>query len=246
MASLGGKRALVTGGSRGIGRAVVERLARDGAAVAFSFVEHEAAAEEVVESVEAAGGTACAVRADLGDLGDLRRLFDEAEGHLGALDILVNNAGVAPLAGIAEIEEADYDRAMAVNAKGVFFAIQQAARRLCDGGRIVNISTVATALSGPGVAVYAGSKAAAEQFALVAAKELAERAITVNTVSPGFTDTELFHELGGPGAAAPSIAMTPLGRLGEPADIADVVAFLVGPDARWLTGQHLRATGGVA
>jgi 3-oxoacyl-[acyl-carrier protein] reductase len=246
MGVLSGKQALVTGGSRGIGRAVVERLAGDGAAVFFSFVDHQAAAEEVVEAAQAGGGAAWAVRADLGRLADIRRLFEEAERHLGALDILVNNAGVALMAGIAEASEELYDREMAVNAKGVFFALQQAARRLRDGGRIVNISTVATVLPAPGVAVYAASKAAVEQFTLVAARELAGRAITVNTVSPGFIDTELFHGLGGPGAAEWSVEMTPLGRLGQPADVADVVAFLVGPDARWLTGQHLRATGGVA
>jgi 3-oxoacyl-[acyl-carrier protein] reductase len=246
MGALDGKLALVTGGSRGIGRAVVERLAADGAAVVFSFVDHQAAAEDVVATVEAGGGTAWAVRADLGRLADVRQLFEQAERHLGALDILVNNAGVARFGSFAEMTEADYDRVMAVNAKGVFFALQQAARRLRDGGRIVNISTVATALPSPGVAAYAASKTAVEQFTLVAARELAERAITVNTVSPGFTDTALFHGLGGPGAADASVAMTPLGRLGEPSDIADVVAFLVWPDARWLTGQHLRATGGVA
>jgi 3-oxoacyl-[acyl-carrier protein] reductase len=243
---LTGKQALVTGGSRGIGRAVVERLAGDGAAVVLSFVDHRAAAGEAVETVRAGGGAAWAVRADLGRLGDVRRLFEEAERHLGALDILVNNAGVAPMADVAEASEELYDRVMAVNAKGVFFALQEAARRLRDGGRIVNLSTVATVLPTPGVAIYAASKAAVEQFTLVAARELAGRSITVNTVSPGFTDIELFHDLGGPGAAEQSAAMTPLGRLGQPADIADVVAFLVGPDARWLTGQHLRATGGVA
>lgn len=241
-----GKAALVTGGSRGIGRAIVERLARDGAAVVLSFVRNQMAADEVVAAVEAAGGKALAVRADLGHLDQVRRLFDRAERHLGGLDILVNNASIAETVSVAEATEGEYDRVMAVNAKGVFFAIQQAARRLRDGGRIVNVSTVNTVLPAPGGAIYAASKAAVEQFTLVAARELASRGITVNTVSPGFTDTEMFRGANPPDAPERAAAMTPLGRLGQPADVADVVAFLVGPDARWLTGQNLRASGGLA
>jgi 3-oxoacyl-[acyl-carrier protein] reductase len=243
---LAGKLALVTGGSRGIGRAIVKRLAADGAAVVFSFLRDQRAAEEVMAAVQAAGGNAYAVQADLGRLAEVRRLFDQAERHLGGLDILVNNASVVVTASIAEATEQAYDRVMAVNSRGTFFALQQAARRLHDGGRIVNLSTVNTVLPAPGVAIYAASKAAVEQFTRVAARELAGRGITVNTVSPGATDTAMFRGANPPDAPERAAAMTPLGRLGQPADVADVVAFLVGPDARWLTGQNLRASGGLA
>ena len=147
--------------------------------------------------------------------------------------------------GVTGAREEDFDRVMAVNAKGTFFAMQEAARRMRDGGRIVNISTVNTVLPSLGVAIYAGSKAAIELFTAVAARELAPRGITVNVVSPGFTDTEAFHSSNPPGAAGEAASMTPPGRLGQPAYVADVVAFLAGPDARWLTGQHLRASGGL-
>jgi 3-oxoacyl-[acyl-carrier protein] reductase len=243
---LAGKLALVTGGSRGIGRAIVKRLAADGAAVVFSFLRDQRAAEEVMAAVQAAGGNAYAVQADLGRLAEVRRLFDQAERHLGGLDILVNNASVVVTVSIAEATEQAYDRVMAVNSRGTFFALQQAARRLRDGGRIVNLSTVNTVLPAPGVAIYAASKAAVEQFTRVAARELAGRGITVNTVSPGATDTAMFRGANPPDAPERAAAMTPLGRLGQPADVADVVAFLVGPDARWLTGQNLRASGGLA
>jgi 3-oxoacyl-[acyl-carrier protein] reductase len=243
---LAGKLALVTGGSRGIGRAIVKRLAADGAAVVFSFLRDQTAAEEVMAAVQAAGGNAYAVQGDLGRLAEVRRLFDQAERHLGGLDILVNNASVVVTVSIAEATEQAYDRVMAVNSRGTFFALQQAARRLRDGGRIVNLSTVNTVLPAPGVAIYAASKAAVEQFTRVAARELAGRGITVNTVSPGATDTAMFRGANPPDAPERAAAMTPLGRLGQPADVADVVAFLVGPDARWLTGQNLRASGGLA
>jgi 3-oxoacyl-[acyl-carrier protein] reductase len=166
---LAGKLALVTGGSRGIGRAIVKRLAADGAAVVFSFLRDQTAAEEVMAAVQAAGGNAYAVQADLGRLAEVWRLFDQAERHLGGLDILVNNASVVVTVSIAEATEQAYDRVMAVNSRGTFFALQQAARRLRDGGRIVNLSTVNTVLPAPGVAIYAASKAAVEQFTLVAA-----------------------------------------------------------------------------
>jgi 3-oxoacyl-[acyl-carrier protein] reductase len=243
MAVLDGKGAVVTGGSRGIGRAIVARLVADGATVVFTYRQDERAAEQVVAE---SAGRATAVRVDLAGTEDLRRLFDEIEKRLDGLDILINNAGTS-LGGktIAETTDEEYDRLMAVNTKAVFLAIRYAARHMRDGGRIVNLSTANTALAGPGVSVYAGSKAAIEQFSKVAARELGARGITVNAVSPGATDTDLLRGTNTREGLDFSVALTPLGRLGQPADIADVVAFLVGPDGRWVNGQTLLATGGM-
>lgn len=247
---LAGKAAVVTGGSRGIGRAVVRRLAADGAAVVFSYLRDGAAAESTVDQVARAGGRAWAVQADQAEPDAVEKLFDAADRHfedagLGGLDILVNNAGGAVPQPIDTVTVDDYDRTMAVNARGVFLALQQAGRRLREGGRVVNVSTVSTAAAGPGEAIYTASKAAVEQFSRVASRELAPRGITVNTVSPGVTETDLLRR-NAPEAALRNVAsMTPLGRLGRPADIAAVVAFLAGDDAAWVTGQNIRADGGL-
>ena len=237
--------ALVTGGSRGIGRAIVERLARDGASVVFSFESDENAAAEVVAAVRAGGGRAFAVRADQGRSEDLQRLAEEAERYLGGVDVLVCNAGINPPVGILDATEADFDRVMAVNAKGPYFLMQLVGRKLPDGGRIINISSLSTALPVPGSSLYVGSKAALEQFTAVAAREFGARGITVNCVSPGATDTELLRTANPGQTFEDTKALTALQRLGEPADIANVVAFLAGPDSAWITGQNLRVTGGL-
>lgn len=242
MGVLDTKTALVTGGSRGIGRAIVRRLVDDGAAVVFSYRHDEAAAAEVVHGT---GGRAFAVRADQGSRAEVERLFGEAEDRLGGLDILVVNAAINPAKSIVDTTEDDYDRVMAVNAKGPFFAIRHAASRLHDGGRIICISTLNTALPAPGIALYAASKAALEQFTAVAARELGPRGITVNVISPGATDTELLRGTNPEAAIEQSASFTALGRLGEPADIAAAVSFLAGPDSRWVTGHNLRVTGGL-
>lgn len=242
---LAGRVALVTGGSRGIGRAVVRRLAHDGADVAFTFVRSEEAAAELVAEVVACGRRAHAIRAEMANMAEVKALFDEGEAALGTFDILVNNAGETLLKSIADTEEADYDRVMTVNAKATFFIIKQAASQLRRGGRIVNISSTNTVMHLPEIAVYAASKAAVEQFTLVAARELAPRKITVNTVSPGPVDTDMLRAAQSATALDLAAAMTPLRRLGLPADVADVIAFLVGPDARWLTGQNIRVAGGL-
>ncbi|MFF1833376.1 SDR family oxidoreductase [Streptomyces sp. NPDC058231] len=238
--------AVVTGGSRGIGRAIVQRLCRDGAKVVFNYATNEEAAAEVVRTVQESGGHAHAVRLDLAGPGAAEQLMETAETHLGGLDVLVNNAAMshAPLP-LAETSTAVFDSVMTVNARSVFMTIRYAARRMRDGGRIVNISTMNTLRPAPGIGPYVASKGAVEQLTAVAARELGARRITVNTVSPGATDTEMLHAANPPQALQTVAGMTPLGRLGQPADVADVVAFLVGQDGRWITGQNLRATGGL-
>ena len=239
---LSGKTAVVTGGSRGIGRAIVRRLAGDGARVVFSYREDQAAAESLVGEVAGCGGTAVAVRADNADLASLDALFAPvADG----LDILVNNAAVTGNAQIRDITPELFDTVMTVNAKFPLLAMQRAEPLLRDGGRIVNISTLNTVVAGPGLALYCASKAAVEQFTKVAARELGSRGITVNSVLPGATDTAMLRGANTPEALDRVARLTALRRLGTPEDIADVVAFLASPAARWITGQQLQATGGL-
>jgi 3-oxoacyl-[acyl-carrier protein] reductase len=235
----------VTGGSRGIGRAIAERLAADGAEVVFSFASNAAAAADVVETIASAGGKAKSVQADLADAAAARRLFSQAEELLGPLDILVNNAGVVSGDLIADTSDEVLEAILAVNFKSPFALIREAARRLRDGGRIVNVSTLNTVMVGPRMAPYATSKAALELLGRVAAYELGGRGITVNSVLPGATDTELFRDNNPEESRKSLTALTALGRIGQPADVADVVAFLVSDDARWLTGQNIRAAGGL-
>jgi 3-oxoacyl-[acyl-carrier protein] reductase len=245
MGVLSGKGALVTGGSRGIGRAIVERLARDGATVTFSYRQDAAAAQATVASVTAAGAEASALPCDLADAAAIRRLFDAAEANAPGLDIVVNNAGVGTVGLIADTTDEDFDWVMGVNIKGTFVALREAARRVRHGGRVINISTLNTVMQGSGQSLYAASKGAVEQLTIVAAHELGTRQITVNTVSPGATDTEMLRAFNAEESLVEVAALTPLRRLGEPADVADVVAFLAGPDGRWITGQNLRACGGL-
>ena len=245
MTALQDKTALVTGGSRGIGRAIVERLAADGAAVVFSYLSSADAAAEVAAAITADGGTAHAVQADLGDPSAARRLFGQAEDLIGSLDILVNNAAVVAGDPIAETSDEVFDATFAVNLKSPFVLIREAARRLRDGGRVINISTLNTVMVGPRMAPYAASKAALELLGRVAAYELGERGITVNAVLPGATDTDMFRDNNPEESRKALLSMTALGRIGEPADIADVVAFLAGDDGRWITGQSIRAAGGL-
>jgi len=243
--TLGGRGALVTGGSRGIGRAIVRRLAAEGATVVFSYLRNEAAAQAVVREVSGSGGRAFAVRADQGSLDDLRRLAGQAGERLDGLDIVVINAAGGLPGVIDSVTEDVYDRFMAVHARGPFFLIQQAGRELRDGGRIITVSTVNTRLHPPGGALYTGAKGALENFTKVAALEFGRRGITANIVSPGTTDTELLREANPGDTFEDDIAHTALRRLGQPEDIAAVVAFLAGPDSGWISGQNIAADGGL-
>jgi 3-oxoacyl-[acyl-carrier protein] reductase len=242
---LDGKVALVTGASRGIGRAIAVRLGQDGAAVVVNYSGNHKAASETVATIETAGGRALAVQGDVGKVGDIQQLFDAAVKHFGRLDILVNNAGVMFNKPVADVTEEEYDRIFVVNVKGAFFACQQAAKRMADGGRIINFSSSTTAMMLPTYGAYVATKGAVEQMSHVLAKELGPRGITVNVVSPGPTDTELFGQGKTEQDKQRFAQMAALGRLGQPKDIADVVALLVSDEARWITGQNIRANGGM-
>jgi len=239
------KVALVTGASRGIGSSVAERLARDGFTLVINYAESAAPAEALVRKIEQAGGRALAAKADISDPGSVRRMFDAAEAAFGGIDVLVNNAGIMTLAPIADTDDASFDRHIAVNLKGTFNTLREAAKRLRNGGRIINFSTSVVGMLMPTYGVYVATKAAVEALTSVLAKEMRGRNITVNAVAPGPTATDLFLK-GKPQDAVDRMAkMAPLERLGQPSDIADVVAFLAGPDAAWVNGQVLRVNGGI-
>ncbi len=241
MESLTGKVAIVTGASAGIGRAIAERLAQEGATVVVNYGKSVEKAKAVVAGIESKGGTGVAIQADMSKVADVRRLVRETVQRFGQLDILVNNAGIANLKPLVETTEQEFDQIFALNAKGPYFAMQEAAKVIEDGGRIVNISTDGTHMGFAGVTAYLGSKGALEQFTKGLAHELAPKGVTVNTVSPGFTDTAMMPDA----FREPGAQMSPLKRVGTPKDIADVVAFVVGEQARWLTGQNIHAGGGV-
>ncbi len=240
-----GKIAFVTGASRGIGRAIAQRLAQDGAAIGVHYKSNEGAAREVVSTIESDGGRAVALQADLSKSDEVRNLWREFDECFDGLDILVNNAGWADFKPLENVQESDFDAIFNLNVRGLFFNTQEGARRLRDEGRIVNISSGITRANVAGGSVYSGSKAAVEAFTRCWSAELAPRRITVNTVSPGMTETDLLMDAISPEVLAGMVAQTPLGRLGQPADIADVVAFLCSDQARWLTAQNLLANGGV-
>ncbi len=243
---LKGKVALVTGASRGIGRAVAEELAGAGAAVAVNYAADQAAGDAVADGINAAGGRARAFQADMAASDAVEALFNGVQDEFGRLDILVNNAGLARYAPIQDYPIEDFDRLMAVNVRGPFLACRLAARQMADGGAIINITSTVTRVMLPNYGVYAASKGALEQLTRVLAKELGARAITVNAVAPGPTDTDLFRH-GKTAAQIERLAgMAALGRLGTPLDTARVVAFLAGPQGRWISGQVIPVNGGFA
>ena len=246
MTSLAGKVAIVTGASRGIGRAIALRLSQEGASVVVNYAKGIEQAKNVVSAIEAAGGKALAVQADVSKTAEIRDLFDRTLETYARVDILVNNAGILINKPVAEFTEAEFDSIFGTNVKGTFFACQEAAKRMADGGRIVNFSSSTTVIMMPTYGAYVATKGAVEQLTRSLAQELGERQITVNVISPGTTDTELFTV----GKTAEQIQrftqMTALGRLGKVEDIADVTAFLCSEQARWITGQNIRVNGGIA
>lgn len=239
------KAAIVTGGSRGIGAAVAERLARDGFSVAVNYSNDTATAEALVRKIEQAGGRAFAAKGDVSDPAAVRALFDSAQAAFGGIDVLVNNAGIMQLATFANSDDALFDRQIAVNLKGTFNGLREAARRLRDGGRVINFSTSVVGTRFESYGVYAATKAAVETMTAIMAREMRGRSITVNAVAPGPTATDMFMNGKSPELVDRIAKMAPLERLGTPEEIANVVAFLAGPEGSWINGQTLRANGGM-
>jgi 3-oxoacyl-[acyl-carrier protein] reductase len=239
------KVAVVTGASRGIGAGIARRLAQDGFAVVVNYAGGLAAASKLVQEIESSGGRATAVQADVSNSKAVQSLFNSAETAFGGVDVLVNNAGIMKLARFAEADDATFDQMVAINLKGVFNSLREAARRLRDGGRIINFSSSVVGLYQPAYGIYAATKAAVEAMTHILGKELGPRGITVNAIAPGPVATELFLQ-GKDSATIESIKrMNPLGRLGEVDDIARVVSLLIDPDSGWINGQVIRANGGV-
>ncbi len=245
MANESTRTAIVTGSSRGIGAAVARRLAKDGFSVVVNYTGNAAEAESVVGDIKQGGGKALSIQADVSDPAAMRRMFDQAAAVSGGVDVLVNNAGIMQLAKISDADDAFFDRHIAINLKGVFNGMREAAKRLRSGGRIVSFSSSVVGLYQPTYGVYAATKGGVEAMTHVLANELRGRNITVNAVAPGPTATDLFLK-GKPKEVIDHLAkLAPLERLGEPRDIAAVVAFLASPDGAWINGQILRANGGI-
>ncbi len=244
--TLESKVAVVTGGSNGIGRAVVQKLSKLGASVVYNYHSDREGGLALAEEIAGAGGSATAVEADISQKSDVVALFDRAMADYGRLDIVVNNAGIAIYKTIEEFSEEEIDRIFAVNIKGVFYCCQQAARHMADNGSIINIGSTVTRVMLPRYSAYAASKAAVEQVSRVLAKELGGRGIRVNTLSPGPVDTDLFREGKSEEQVDDLAATAALGRIGTVDDIADMVALLVGDGARWVSGQTILVNGGFA
>ena len=239
--------AIVTGSSRGIGAAIAQRLAKEGYAVIVNYAGNAAEAQGVVAAIEGAGGSALAVQADVADASAVKAMFDTAIAAFGRVDVLVNNAGIMPAAlpHLADTDDQTFDRLFAVNVKGTFNTLREAANRLQHGGRIVNFSTSVIGLGLPGYAVYGATKGAVEVMTNIMAKELRGKNISVNAVAPGPTATDLFLNGKSDEVIQRMSKMAPLERLGTPEDIAAAVAFLASADGAWINGQTLRANGGL-
>ena len=247
MAKLNGKVAVVTGASKGIGAAIAQELAGEGAAVVVNYANSPGSAEAIVAKIKADGGQAKAVRADVSKPAEARQLIDAALSAFGRVDILVNNAGVYEFSPLAEISEEHYNRIFDLNVKGLLFATQAAAGAFDErGGSIINISSLASQMSVPHAAVYSATKAAVDSFTRTLAAELGPRKILVNSILPGPVETEGTHAMAGFDAlSAEFVPRTPLGRIGQPNDIASVVSFLASDQAGWITGQVIPVAGGL-
>lgn len=245
MSNQSNKVAIVTGASRGIGAAVAERLAADGFTAVINYSGDVKSAESVARRIEAKGGRALTARADVSDPAAVRGMFDAAEAAFGGVDVLVNNAGIMKLAKIADSDDALFDQQIAINLKGSFNAMREAAKRLRDGGRIINFSTSVVGVKLETYGVYAATKAAIESMSAILSKEMRGRSITVNAIAPGPVATDLFLNGKSPELIDRMSRMNPLERLGTPEDIAASVSFLAGPDGGWINGQTLRANGGM-
>ncbi|WP_166422371.1 SDR family oxidoreductase [Paraglaciecola sp. 20A4] len=239
------KVALVTGGSKGIGAAIVRRLSADGFAVAINYSRDPAPAKALAAELKDAGGRTFTIKCNVANSDDVRQMFDTIESELGPVNVLINNAGIMKNAPVAQSEEQDFDQQIAVNLKGTFNTLKQAANRMPNGGRIVNLSTSVVGLKLENYGIYAATKSAVETLSAILSKELRGKDITVNSVAPGPTATDLFLTGKSQDVIDRLAKMSPLERLATPDDIASAVAFLVGPDGAWINGQVLRANGGL-
>lgn len=246
MKSLQDKVAIITGASRGIGAEIAKAIAQAGASVIINYANNRSAADLIVSEIKNLGGNAIPVRVDVSNSVEVKALFDAAITHFGKIDILINNAGTAIFKAIQDTSDEELDRIFAINVKGTFYCLREAATRLSNGGRIINISSSVTRLILPTYGAYAATKGAVEQLTRVFAREMGSRGITVNSISPGPTNTELFLEGKSEETIQRLAAMSALGRIGETEDIAKVVLFLASEEAAWVTGQNIGVNGGIA
>lgn len=240
------KTAIITGASRGLGKEIALLLAAQGASVVINYAHNSEEAEKVVTQINTTGGRAIAIRADISNTADVTRLFDQTIEQLGKVDIVVNNAGIMITKAVKDTSEDDFDNQFRINVKSIFLSMKEAATKMENNGRIINISSSVTRLMMPGYATYAATKAAVEQMSRVFAKEIGARGITVNSVSPGPLNTELFLKDKTPETIQRIAGFSAFNRIGETTDIAPIILFLAGDEAHWITGQNIGCNGGMA